>query len=143
AGLQNHFGVGLADLGNLLLRPFEVPQQVGFATPQTKAAADELGAHALEHAEVVIQVALAVQQPLHRDRARQVVLQNLPRDGPVKIECVFKDEINHRLRVLGSGWKMSLTLLQDNRDWAAEFLVSLFEHPGLALKPGIEAAANV
>jgi len=56
---------------------------------------------------------------------------------------VFEDKIHYRLGVFLSGWEMSLALLQDNRDLAAELLVSLFQHAGLALKPGVEAAANV
>ena len=73
------------DLGNLLLRPFEVAQQIGLAAPQAEASADELGTGALEHADVVVEVAPAVEQPLHRDRSRQIVFQHLARNRPVKM----------------------------------------------------------
>ena len=78
-------GSAWRDLGNLLLRPFEITQQIGLATPQAEASSDELGPDALEHANVVVEVALAVEQTLHRNRSRQVVLQHLLGDGFVEL----------------------------------------------------------
>ena len=73
------------DLGNLLLRPFEIRQQIALATPQAEASSDELRPGALEHSNVVVEVAPAVEQALHRNRSREIVFQNLPRDRPVKM----------------------------------------------------------
>ena len=85
AGLQDHVRVGGVDLGDLLLRPLEVAQQVGLAAPEAEAPADELGAGGLEHADVVVEVAAAVEQPLHRDGPGQVVLQHRAGNRPVEL----------------------------------------------------------
>ena len=84
AGLEDHVRVGRVDLRDLLLGPLEVAEQVGLAAPEAEAPPDELGAGVLEHADVVVEVAPAVEQPLHRDRPGQVVLQHLPRHRPVE-----------------------------------------------------------
>src|ERR1700677_2985890 len=84
-GLQDHFGIGLVNLGKLLFRPLEVANEIDLATPQAKASSDKLGTGAFEHSNVVIEVAPAVEQALHRNRSREIVVQDLPRDRPVKM----------------------------------------------------------
>ena len=54
-----------------------------------------------------------------------------------------EDEIHHGLRVLRADGEMSLALLDDDRDLTAELLVSLLNNAALAVKPGVEAAANM
>src|SRR5260370_33422468 len=70
-----------------MLGPFEVAGRVGLAGPQGEAPADEPGARTLQHADVVVEVAAAVEQPLHRDGPGQVVLQH--RAGYGSVESVI------------------------------------------------------
>jgi type III secretion system FlhB-like substrate exporter len=84
AGFEDHFRIGCMNLGKLLLGPFKILQQIGLATPQTDAAPDVLCAGVAEHANVVVEIASAVEQALHRNGPRQIVVQHLARDDAVK-----------------------------------------------------------
>ena len=85
AGLQDHLRIGPVDLRELGLGPLEVAHQIGLAAPQAETAPDELGPGGLEHPDVIVEVAPAVEQAFHGYRARQVVLQHLPRNLPVEL----------------------------------------------------------
>ena len=84
AGLQDHLRIGGVDLGDQLIGPFEVSQQVGLVAPEADASADELGAGGLEHADVVVEVAAAVQHAFHRDRAGEVIVEDTREIVPSK-----------------------------------------------------------
>ena len=98
--------------GSCSLARSRLRSKFGLAAPQAEAPADELGAGVLEHPDVVVEVAPAVEQALHRDRPGQVVLQHLPRDRPVetivarlcgrlrgRLLLPGEDELHDRLRV--------------------------------------------
>jgi len=85
AGLDHHVRFGLVEFRELLLRPLQVLQQVGLPAPQADRPADELRPSVLEHPNVVVQVAAAVEDALDRDRSGQVVLQGLPGNGAVEL----------------------------------------------------------
>src|SRR5439155_9079851 len=70
-GLQNHLWIGLVNFWRPLPRTFDVRQKIRLATPKAQASADELGAGVLEHADVVIQIAAAVEQALHGNGAEE------------------------------------------------------------------------
>jgi len=92
------------DGGSESLRPLEVAGQVRLATQEAQRPADELGARALEHADVVVEVAAAVEQALHGDGAGQVVLQDLPGDGAVEV-VVARGSARGGLRP--RGWRVA------------------------------------
>jgi hypothetical protein len=101
AGLQDHVRVGGEDLGDLLLGPFEVARQVGLAAPEAEAPADELGTSTLQHADVIVEVAAAVEQPLHRDGPGQVVLQHPAGNRPVELVIAGRRGRRHVPRRFG------------------------------------------
>jgi hypothetical protein len=84
ARFEDHVAVGGVDLRTLPPRALEVVEELRLAAPQTDAAADVLGADIPEHADVVGEIASAVEQAFHRNGARQIVLQHLARDGPAE-----------------------------------------------------------
>src|SRR5215472_10507790 len=69
AGLQNHVRIRLVDLRSLELRSLQITKQIRFASPQAKTSPDELRSNAFQRPNVVIQIAAAVEQALHGNRA--------------------------------------------------------------------------
>ena len=59
--------------------------KLAFGAPETEGAADILGPNAGEHADVVLEIAPAIEQAFHGDGTGQVVFQYLARYGPVKL----------------------------------------------------------
>jgi len=84
AGLEDHVRVGGVEPGNRLPGALEVAREIVLASPQAQAPADELGAGVLEHSDVVVEVAVAVEEALHRDRAGEVVVQYFARRRAVE-----------------------------------------------------------
>ena len=62
--------IGRAHLWKLLFRPLEVLQQTGLTTPKANAARDIFCADIAEHADIVIEIAAAVEQAFHANGAR-------------------------------------------------------------------------
>ena len=75
AGLEDEIGIGGVGPGDELAGAFEVGEEIGLAAPQAEAASDELGAGGGEHAEVVVEVAAAIEHAFHGDRAGEVMLE--------------------------------------------------------------------
>ena len=74
--------------GSCCLARSRLLQQIRLAAPQAETSSDELRSDALEHPDVVFQVAAAVEQALHRNGSRQIVLQHLARDRFVELKCI-------------------------------------------------------
>ena len=78
AGFQDHLRIGGNGLRRLFPGPLDIGQEIVLGAPQAEAPSGILYAQALEHADVVIQVAPAVEHALHRNRAGEEILQDLP-----------------------------------------------------------------
>src|SRR4051794_11954950 len=101
--------------------------RTGARKPLMAAEIAGLGPRGLEHAEVVVEVAPAVEQALHRNGPRQVIPQHRARHGAVEAVGArppAQDEVYDRLRLLRRGWEMPLAVLDEDRDPPAEFPVA-------------------
>src|ERR1035437_255792 len=57
--------------------------------------------------------------------------------------CSRGDEIYYWFRIFRRGWKVPLSLPDDDRDLSAEFLITFLDDASLALQPGVQGAAVV
>jgi hypothetical protein len=69
----------------LLLCPFDVAQEIRLAIPEAETASDILCPDALDHSNVVIKIAMSIEDTFHRNGAGQIIFQNCPGNRLIKM----------------------------------------------------------
>src|SRR5271155_1147498 len=85
ACFENPVFIRCEHLRNLLLGSREIVEKLGLTAPKADAARDIFCTDVSEHADVVVEVAAAIQKALHANRAGEIVTQHFARDGFVEV----------------------------------------------------------